>query len=115
MTAGIKLDTLEKHLLSCPTIKQHGFHSLKLHVMRKNKKGEYWGTSVKRYVSETTPATGKSKQLRVSGKIYINFKDITSLDKLLRVVAEEAGHLLDDQPHASEQIYQYLKEVIGEP
>lgn len=72
--------------------------------MRKPKKSDYYGTSILKYVSD-----GQSRWLQ-QGDIYLNTRDIDD-DKLLRVVAHEGAHILQDMTKEDE-IYLYLKERV---
>lgn len=72
--------------------------------MRKPKKSEYYGTSMLRYVSDS-----QSRWLQ-QGDIYLNTRDVDD-DKLLRVLAHECAHILQDLGKEDE-IHKYLKEKV---
>ena len=81
--------------------------------MRKTKKEDYFGTSVKRYYQMTNHTLGTKETWGVEGVIYLNLKDIESEEMLFRVAAEEAAHLLDDGEEVKEEMYQYLKKEMS--
>jgi len=104
----MELQKIQKLLMSYP--KFSDFKKLEVKLLKKNKKDEYWGTSVKRFVRMTDETNGITETYKVEGVIYLNLKDISDTGKLLQVVAEEAAHLLDDGPGLIAEIYNYLKE-----
>ena len=82
-------------------------------VMRDKKKKGYYATSVKRFHSISGKGTPEER-FRATGSIYINYKDIDDLDMLLKAVAHESGHLLDDKEGAWQDILEYLKKEFKE-
>jgi len=66
--------------------------------MKDDKKNEYWGTSVRRFV------TDGEKQYHEIGTIYVNLKDCEDSAKIVDIVKHELKHLIDDKL--------ILKEVI---
>ena len=82
------------------------FSVLNVRPMKSFKEGEYWGTSVKRYI------TDGEQQFNLEGNIYVNIRDVDSLDMLLKVMGHEAAHLLEDEEGVGEEIIEYLQNVI---
>lgn len=76
---------LEELLSNYPPFKDY---KLKIDVLQKQKKEEYWGTSVLRYVSD-----GIDK-LNTEGTIYLNFRDAGDVKDILKQVNHEGNHLL---------------------
>jgi len=74
---------------------------------KENKSGK-WAYSVKRYL---TDSYGK---YQVEGVIYLNLKDATDDDKVLREIAHEASHLLENEDfeETKEKVYQFLRAYI---
>ena len=62
--------------------------TVKVDVLQKQEKGEYWGTSVLRYVTD-----GVNK-LSTEGTIYLNFRDARDVNDILKQVNHEGNHLL---------------------
>lgn len=75
--------------------------------MKKSKKEEYYGTSVKRYYSMT--GNKGRDNFGAVGFVYINYADIVDFDMLLKVVAHEVSHLLDDKAGVEQEILDFLK------
>lgn len=85
-------------------------------VMNSPKKEGYYGTSIRRFV------TDGEKKFSEEGIISLNFKGASApnpsdleelstdcLDNLLKIIAHEAEHLLDDKSGEYEKVYEYLK------
>ena len=85
------------------------FETLEVKVLKDSKKEGYWGTSTKLYLSEIDSQGGERK-FRVAGTIYLNLRDPLDIDKVLRIVAHESWHLLDEKEGTEEMIYEYLVE-----
>ena len=62
--------------------------TIKVDALQKQEKGEYWGTSVLRYVTD-----GVDK-FSTEGTIYLNFRDARDIDDILKQVNHEGNHLL---------------------
>ena len=84
------------------------FSHITLHIesLSKSDKKEFWGTSVKRFI------TDGFDRFSEEGFIYVNLKDIDSDEKLLEVITHEASHLLDDSPELKGEILEYLKDAL---
>jgi hypothetical protein len=59
--------------------------------MRERKKDNYWGTSVRHYI---TDGVNKFKE---EGVIYINLRDSPSDNKIIEVIKHELSHIIDNQ------------------
>ena len=106
----VSLEKIQMLLFTHPRFRDSHFEKLEVKVMKKNKKDEYWGTGVKRFYKLTNRTEDTTEIWGIEGTIYLNMKDMD--DKLLRVVAEEAAHLLDDGEELKEELYRYLEENI---
>ena len=104
------MNRIKTILLQYPLIMEANFSRFDIVVMKNKKKDGYWGTSVKRFMRETNIDTNQASKSCLEGTIYINMRDVPDEDMILRIIAEEACHLLDDVPGEKEKIYQYLKE-----
>lgn len=98
----VDLKRVEQCLLGMPAFAD--FEKLEVTVMKKSKKDEFWGTSVKRFIK-----TG-DEVFKQEGTIYLNIRDIKTKEHFLQAVAHEAAHLLDDGEKLKQQIYDYLME-----
>lgn len=77
-------------------------------VMNSKKKNKYFATSVKRFYSVTGEGTPEER-FGATGVMYLNYNDIKDLAMLLKAVAHEAAHLLDDKIGTEEEILSYLR------
>jgi len=112
MDTRISLKRIEEALLKHPAIAEFGFTRFHVRQMREKKKNNYYGTSVKRYSQMS--GHGTTEEWGIIGTIYLNLRDIDGQDMLYRVAAEEATHLMDDKENLKEELYQYLKVMLGE-
>ena len=87
--------------------------NLTVEVMRTKKKSDYFATSVKRFYSVTGEGTSEER-FGATGIIYLNYNDIKNLDMLLKAVAHETAHLLDDRIGVEYEILEYLKKKFKE-
>lgn len=98
------LPVFEEALSAHP--KFSGFSVLSVSPMKNYKQDDYWGTSVKRYI------TDGENQFNLEGNIYVNVRDVDTLDMLLKVMGHEGAHLLEDEEGVGDEIIEYLEEVI---
>ena len=81
---------------------------LTVEIMRTKKKADYFATSVKRFYSVTSGGTSEER-FGATGIIYLNYNDIKNLGMLIKAVAHETAHLLDDRVGVEDEIRDYLK------
>ena len=60
-------------------------------IMKDAKKDEYWGTSVRRFLTD-----GESK-FNQEGTVYINLRDVEDREKVIKIIRHELTHLIDDK------------------
>ena len=103
----IELTAIRQALLDNELVRAEKVDKLDVVTMRADKKDDYFGTSVKRYYELTTDKKRDVKRWGTEGVIYLNLRDIDDDAMLLRVVAEEASHLISDESK-KEVLFQYL-------
>ena len=80
---------------------------IKIQVMREGKKDTYWGTSVRRYLTDLK-ASNDSNERRIheTGFIYVNLRDSVEITKtkLADIIIHELEHLVDNNKLRTEVI-----------
>ncbi len=82
-----------------------GTITITINLMKDSKKDSYWGTSVRRFV------TDGHEHYFEEGSIYINLRDSPNVEKIGSIIKHEMTHLIDNN-NLREKIIKKIDEVI---
>jgi hypothetical protein len=110
MASGFKgwIRTVEKGLNKLLSEKM----VIKIIPMRTNKKEEYWGTSVKKFIAVLNRKGDDAIRFQETGSIYLNLRDATEKRKLANIIIHELEHLLEDEKDLLEEAKKLVEDSL---